>query len=76
MAKKTIDQKIDHLTKLIEGLAEAVTEQFGGMHRRFDEVEKRLDRVEFLVSGQDNRISILEDRMRQVATKIGLTFSR
>jgi hypothetical protein len=44
------------------------------MDERFEEVFTRLDRIEFLVSGQERRISILEDRMRVVATKLGLEF--
>jgi hypothetical protein len=48
--------------------------RFDNVDQTFQEVFKRLDRIEFLVSGQDRRISTLEDRMRIVATKLGLEF--
>jgi hypothetical protein len=49
-------------------------ERFDRVDQTFQEVFKRLDRIEFLVSGQERRISTLEDRMRIVATKLGLEF--
>jgi hypothetical protein len=49
-------------------------ERFDRVDDTFQEVFKRMDRIEFLVSGQDRRISTLEDRMRIVATKLGLEF--
>jgi hypothetical protein len=51
-----------------------VNANFKRVDERFEEVITRLDRLEFLVSGQERRISILEDRMRVVATKLGLEF--
>lgn len=35
-------------------------------------VTDRLDKIEFHVSGQERRISILEDKVRLISTKIGL----
>jgi hypothetical protein len=49
-------------------------ERFDHVDQTFQEVFKRLDRIEFLVSGQERRITTLEDRMRIVATKLGLEF--
>jgi hypothetical protein len=41
----------------------------------FAALEQRLERIEFHVSGQDRRMTVLEDRVRQLATKIGLLFN-
>jgi hypothetical protein len=35
----------------------------------------RLDKIEFRLTGQDQRLSILEDKVRQLATKTGLQFA-
>jgi hypothetical protein len=51
-----------------------IGERFANVDQKLAEVIGRCDRIEFLVSGQDRRISILEDRMRMVATKLGLEF--
>ena len=51
-----------------------VDERFNDMHRETREIKERLDRMEFLLAGQERRISTLEDRMRMVATKLGLEF--
>ena len=48
---------------------------FASLHRRLDDIDTRLERVEFLVTGHSQRLDVLEDRIRQVATKIGLTFN-
>jgi hypothetical protein len=37
-------------------------------------MDERFDRIEFLLSAQERRIAILEDRMRVVGTKLGLEF--
>lgn len=76
MPEHNIEQKIDHLIKLVEGLAETTTRQFDQVHQQFDGVNQRLDRIEFRLTGQDQRISVLEDRMRQIATKVGMEFGR
>jgi hypothetical protein len=51
-----------------------VEDRFNRVDETFAEILGRCDRIEFLVSGQERRISILEDRMRVVATKLGLEF--
>ena len=77
------EKKLDHLTKLLEGLTELMTNQFDDVHKEFDKVHsefktvhKELDEITFLVTGQERRISILEDKMRQLAVKVGMEFSR
>jgi DNA anti-recombination protein RmuC len=65
--------------------AEVISEILKHIDRRFDEaaenlkaVEQRLtmqlDRIEFQMTGQERRIATLEDRLRIVATKLGLEF--
>jgi hypothetical protein len=77
---KTIDEKIDEMVLMVgRGLDEIRTEMrqgFVAINERFDGVDERLERIEFLVSAQDRRISILEDRMLQVSVKLGLQFNR
>lgn len=80
MPKKTTDDKIDDLAIAVAGgleeLRQQIREGFAAVSSRFDDVEQRLERVEFFVSGQDRRISIVEDRLRQLAIKVGLDFGR
>lgn len=80
MPETTTDDKIDELALAVgrglEELRQQIREGFAAISTRFDAVEQRLDRVEFFVSGQDRRISIVEDRLRQLATKVGLDFGR
>ncbi len=80
MPKKTTDQKIDELALAIgRGLNELrqdVHNGFVAVDSRLDGIDQRLDRIEFLISGQDRRISILEDRMRQVSEKLGLSLNQ
>ena len=64
----------DDVVEILHGLVKQIDERFNQVDERFSEVFQRLDRIEFSVSGQERRISILEDRMRVVATKIGLEF--
>lgn len=51
-------------------LDEVATKQ--DIHR----VEDRLDRIEFRMTGQEQRIEILEDRMLQLATHVGIHFAK
>lgn len=44
------------------------------VEERFEQIDVKLDRIEFHVSSQDRRISILEDRVRLLGTKAGLDF--
>ena len=62
------------MSKHMDGRFDDVDAKFKRVDERFEEVVTRLDRIEFFVSGQERRISILEDRMREVATKLGLEF--
>lgn len=72
--------------KLIEELAISIGHGFAEQQERFNElrhevrdglaaIHTRLDRIEFLASGQEHRISVLEDRVRQLGTKLGYQFN-
>jgi hypothetical protein len=56
---------LESIEASIAGLTEIVV-------KRFDEVYVRLDKIEFNTSAQERRLSILEDKMRIVGTKLGL----
>ncbi len=69
MKDRQIDPNVADVIDAIKGLTKHVD-------MRFDVVEKRLEHIEFLATGQEERISILEDKVRQLATHTGLTFSK
>jgi hypothetical protein len=70
--KKSMEDKIDDL-------ALSVAKGFDEVYHRMDQGEgrlgERLDRIEYLITGQERRVSILEDRVRQLANKAGLNFN-
>ena len=72
MPNKTTDEKIDDLALMV---GRGFDELRGDIRAGFAAIEQRLDRVEYHVSGQDGRLNVLEDRVRQLATKIGLPFN-
>lgn len=75
MPKKSAEEMIEELALSIGRGFQEVTERLDATNQRLDATNARLDRIEFLVTGQDRRISILEDKVRQIGTKIGLQFS-
>lgn len=69
MFQKTFDM-IEHLAIMTKDRFDEVEERF---EKRFDTVEFRLDRIEDLsIGGQERRIESLEDNMRLVKTKLKL----
>lgn len=42
------------------------------LDQRFNQVEERLDRIEFSINGHDRRLDVLEDKVRQIRVRIGL----
>jgi hypothetical protein len=70
--KKSVEEKIDDLALSV---AKGFDEVYRRMNQQEDRLGSRLDRIEYLVSGEERRVSILEDRVRQLATKTGLTFN-
>ncbi len=79
MPKKSIDEKLDDIALMVgRGLQEVREEVRAGSQAaagRFDAIQQNLERIEFHVSGQDRRMTVLEDRVRQLATKVGLSFN-
>lgn len=70
----------------IEELAPSVAKGFDEVYRRTsaqtEDVKRQLGEVEIRVAeqldqigGEERRVTILEDRVRQLATKIGMTFN-
>lgn len=77
-ARITVDQlagmmnnSFEHLTKKLDAIESSVGRQVHEVEQRITE---RLERIEFRLTGEDQRLSTLEDRMRQVATKFGIEF--
>jgi hypothetical protein len=79
MPQKSTDEKIEELALMVgrgfDELRADVKAGFVAVEQRFTAVEERLERIEFHVSGQDRRMTVLEDRVRQLATKVGLSFN-
>ena len=74
---KTIDQKIDDLAAMVaRGFENLATkdELQNGLRGLEERLTKRLDRIEFFVTGHERRIEILEDRVRQLAVRAGYKF--
>lgn len=70
---------IDELAMMVQRGFEDVTTKFDTVGKRFDAVDKRLDGIDIrlnrienlLLRAHENRIEILEDKMRQVQTTLG-----
>lgn len=74
--KKKLDRKkgitIDGLAMMVQRGCEDVTTKFDAVDKRLDGIDIRLNRIEnLLLSAHENRIEILEDKMRQVQTALG-----
>ena len=52
----------DTLGKRIDDVGKRINDLRSDMNTRFDAVEKRLERIEFLVADHSTRISTLEER--------------
>ena len=81
MKEKKLDKNSADIIEAIQGLTRHMDDRFDGVDTRFqridtrfDKIDKRLDRIEFKVTGQAQRIEILEDRVLQLANHIGLSF--
>ena len=79
--KKSFEERIDELAIMIgKGFSETASrDQLQSFEKhavdRFDAIEQRLERIEFQTSSQERRVTILEDRILQLAKKSGLTFN-
>ncbi|MBX4198311.1 hypothetical protein KW782_03185 [Candidatus Parcubacteria bacterium] len=65
----SVAEKQEHFDKKLDGFTEIMVD-------RFDGVYDRLDKIEFNTSGQERRISTLEDKVRIISTKIGLDYNK
>lgn len=76
MPKKSTEELITDLAASVARGFEHVDEQFRGlrhdMDQHFNQVEERLDRIEFSVNGHDRRLDVLEDKVRRISVKTGL----
>jgi len=75
--------KSDEILELLHFAIDETSKGFKAMEKRFDAIDEkfnamddRFDKLEFLMTAHDRRITILEDRMRLVATKVGLDFRK
>jgi hypothetical protein len=75
MPKKTAEEMIEQLAQAVHSGFEHVDQQTAFIRQDLGDVTERLGRIEYLLTGQDGRISALEDKVRQVATKIGIQFN-
>lgn len=62
----------EHTNAKFDGLTETMIKRFDEVYVGLDLVETKLDKIEFNTSAQERRLSILEDKMRIVGTKLGL----
>lgn len=69
--KKTSDQMIEELALMVGKGFEAVTKE---MRDGFVAIDRRLERVEFNTAGLERRVETAEDRIVQLARKVGLEF--
>ena len=81
-AEADISEAIQALARHVDGRFDRVDEQFaqanlrfGRIDERLDRMNERLERIEFQVTGQAQRIEILEDKVLQLARHAGLSFN-
>jgi len=74
-AKITIDMLAGMMKNSFDHLDAKLDQMNVDMHEIENRLTDRLDKIEFRLTGQDQRISILEDKVRQLATKTGLQFA-
>lgn len=65
------------LVEIIRGLATHLDDRLDDVATKQDikRIEDRLDRIEFRITGQEQRIEILEDKVSQLATHAGIHFN-
>ena len=83
MPRKKKSVGIGEIFKILKFMQKNIDECFDRVDARFAEIDQqfkaifdRLDRIEFQVTGQERRISTLEDHDHTVATKLGLDFRK
>jgi hypothetical protein len=79
--KGTVDNKIEELAISVgRGFAATATKSdietvVNEMRAGFAAADQKLERIEYSAAGLSRRVDTVEDRVRQLATKVGLSFS-
>ena len=79
--KKSTEELIEELAQMVgKGFAATATKDellsvSQAIRDSLSAVERRLERVEFNTTGLGNRLETAEDRIRQIANKVGLRFN-
>lgn len=69
----TMDDLAGMVKRGFDDASKDTTKGFSEVNMRLDKVEVRLDRIEnLLIRAHDNRITVLEDGMRLIKTKLGI----
>ena len=68
-----INKNQNHTDRKLTSLTEMMMKQFDKVEERFNKIETRLDKLEFNKNNPEQRISTLEEQMRIVGIKLGLT---
>jgi hypothetical protein len=68
-----MNNSFEHLERSLDAMDLKLTRQATDMEQRLTD---RLEKIEFRLTGEDQRISTLEDRIRQIATKVGIEFNK
>jgi hypothetical protein len=75
MPKKSAEEIIEELALAVHAGFEHADKQMTLAMQSLGDITERLGRIEYLLTGHEGRISALEDKVRQVATKIGIQFN-
>jgi hypothetical protein len=79
--KKTTEEMIEELAIMVgRGFADAATKAdvealTTEMRAAFAAADQRLERIDFSTAGQGRRLDTVEDRVLQLAKKVGLNFN-
>jgi hypothetical protein len=88
MAQKNSTKKTQENPMTVDELAGIIATSFNDVHERFNKIDgwfdamgrrldttdKTLEEIAFFMTGHGRRIEILEDRVRLLATKLGIDF--
>jgi len=69
-SKKTVDEKIDDLAISVKNGFDQSASDLKGLE---DRLTDSLDKIEFNTNSQERRITILEDKVRMISVKVGLS---
>src|SRR5688572_26342047 len=69
MQKKSAEEMIEELAQAVHSGFEHVDQELKFSRGSLGDITERLGRIEYLLTGQEGRLTALEDKMRQVATR-------